>query len=147
MEEAPAITHRSDDPETDALIGELLDDLSQYADVRDGGYGSDIVVETGTTPKEGAYAKVNLRVTIGPQWPMDCVIRLPDVVKGDRGVVLHELLHCLGVEHSDEPDSLMACGFCYDAIQPDDIAALAALYPRALPQSYPYHVIVPMLSK
>lgn len=54
-----------------------------------------------------------------------------------RHVVTHELLHAIGVGHTDVPSALMRPTFSScdtpHTMQPDDVAAVNALYPPVLP--------------
>lgn len=106
-----------------------------------------IVVGWGTFPSQteaGKAAMYSLRVASGQTAPMQLARVFvkntltfacagPDPQQDLRHILTHELLHTLGVGHSSVPDAVMAPSstLCRGpaTLQPDDIAALTAIYP------------------
>lgn len=81
------------------------------------------------TPNISTYQAA--RVFISDVYTFACPGSLP--YRDLQGTMTHELLHAIGIGHSQDPKAVMtpsntACQSSY-LLQPDDIAALAALYP------------------
>ncbi len=107
----------------------------------------DIVVGVGTLEAAGqalSYGHLRAgtfavytaaRVFVSNTAPFTC--RDAPVYRDLRHTLTHELLHAVGIGHSEEPGVLMAPTFsvCRSgyAMQDDDVAALAALYPPKQP--------------
>ncbi|MQA01103.1 MAG: matrixin family metalloprotease [Dehalococcoidia bacterium] len=74
---------------------------------------------------------IGARVVLEPRLPWECSDDPPH--RDAQHTMTHELLHALGVDHSQDPDAVMFRSFtvCHaeSLLQPDDRDALAALYP------------------
>lgn len=108
-----------------------------------------IVVGFATAPSTGTTLLAGSRppgVSMGTLWVARVLIRptgwiqtCPDEprYRDLRHVVTHELLHAIGVGHTNVPDALMRPTFSScdtpHTMQPDDVAAVNALYAPVLP--------------
>lgn len=81
-----------------------------------------------------------------------CSITVSDLYPTDMTVWVHEVGHCLGLDHSLDPHAIMYYnGGDRIGIQPDDVAAIRALYgapaPVATPQRLAYRALLPMVAE
>jgi hypothetical protein len=137
------ITHSGD---ANNEVGAALTEWGKYANIQDCGPGNQITytlvdgpMYPGTTVRAEANANVVNNVTIS------CAITA-DRVTGIRfETTIHEVGHCLGLRHSDDPSANMTPKCC-NPINSDDIAGIRALYPypvTSTPTSTPRPTITP----
>ena len=104
------------------------------------GYGT--IASTGLTRSEGltnpgssVTSFTSARVFLSNTYAFACPEEPP--YRDLQHVITHELLHAIGIGHSEVPAAVMAAvGTACElqiTLQPDDIAALAALYTPVLP--------------
>lgn len=154
-----AITH-SGDVTLDAYVAKALVSWGVYSSITDGGSGKDIVVHVGAPNGASQYAAaitlpkgrpetglIEPNVPGGSACDIYIAPGLTDTYRDNRAqlerIVMHEVGHCLGLDH--EPDLLPECimggaqGMCED-----DAVGIATLYP---PAPRPHRLTVGMLAR
>lgn len=80
-----------------------------------------------------------------------CTIKLTKAYSERPAVILHEMGHVLGLGHSQDKTAVMFESTSANSPttpQPDDIAAIRALYgPKRTPSSLQYQLLVPIVSR
>lgn len=81
----------------------------------------------------GDFDFLECRLDMHEKWTNDSDKRLVDPWVYARAVLLHEIGHILGLDHSDDPADLMAAYYNPEIVdlQPGDIARIRALYSLA----------------
>lgn len=74
---------------------------------------------------------------------VECTVAIRKDAVGFIGVYVHEVGHCLGSSHSENPESAMA-PYCCHWLSPDDVAMIQSIY--GAQQETSFRRLVPMVA-
>jgi hypothetical protein len=121
-------------------IGRAIDVAAVYSGITNCGPAAAEVADIRSEPINPYLPKE----TAGTSWSdyrdgfvASCTVAVRDG-PAPESVLLHEFLHCLGLDHSDDPESVMfAINRGVTELTPDDVAAIQHLYgPRVQPLAW-----------